>query len=288
MISPTASPIFRFLRDNGVEVRHPTPTDLRRNPLEVDHRKIIVIDGARAMTGGMNVADEYRDGWHDAMVSLRGPAVHDLQRVFLDTWHHFGGTPVAADDTVFAPLPAQAPGGSTIRILTTEPGGRDDVRQALMLAIGTARHEINLEMAYFSDRETVEALIDAAKRGVTVNLILPKGSNWSIMDAAAQHHFRAMIDAGIKIHVYPGMLHTKAFSVDGQWATIGTTNAHARGFYMNREVNPFFSDPQTVATINERLFAADMAKATLLTAPPRQTLGQRFGSWVMAKLSPLL
>ncbi|MBC7544895.1 MAG: hypothetical protein H7338_19395, partial [Candidatus Sericytochromatia bacterium] len=80
--SPTGSEIFDFMRQNGVDVRHFTAQSLK-NPTQVDHRKIIVADGQKAITGGMNIADTYRESWHDAIVTVEGPAGHDMQATFL-------------------------------------------------------------------------------------------------------------------------------------------------------------------------------------------------------------
>jgi cardiolipin synthase len=281
--SPTSSSIFDFLRANGVEVRHHATAGWNS---QADHRKIIVADGKKAMTGGMNVADEYRETWHDAMVTLEGPVVHDMQREFLRGWQDDGGSPVAADDTVFSPEVSRAGGSTPMRVVTSYP--QPNYERSLFAAIESAQRQINMEIPYFNDNALVDRLIAAAKRGVKVNLILPGKNDLAILDAGARVHFERLQAAGVSIRLYPDrVLHTKITTVDGTWATLGSGNADTRSLRLHREMNVNLSDPAAVATLDQRIFAADMAISKPVD-PVKVGLGQRVINRVVGWLNPLL
>lgn len=274
--SPTNSRIYDFLRSNGVEVRHHTPLAVNS---QITHRKMVIADGAKAMTGGMNIAEEYRSQWHDAMITIQGPSVHEMQRHFLETWKDVGGKPVAANEDVFAPLPAKASGNAQARVITTYP--RPDIQRSLFAAIDAARSHVNFETPYFTDDALVDRLVAAAKRGVTVNLVIPAVSDVGLVDKAARYHFQRLTEAGVKIHLYEGRtLHTKAATVDGVWGTIGSCNSDNRSLRLHRELNIAFSDAQTVAALDERLFAQDFKDSRVLKpAEAKQNWMGRLASW---------
>ncbi|MBC7543443.1 MAG: phosphatidylserine/phosphatidylglycerophosphate/cardiolipin synthase family protein [Candidatus Sericytochromatia bacterium] len=279
----TNSPLFEFLRQNGVEVRHHALSGVKS---QIDHRKIIVADGHTAMTGVMNIADDYRDTWHDTMITIQGPVVAEIQREFLRGWQDHGGSAIADNADVFPPLPAKAPGATAMRVVTTYPD--PDFQRTLFAAIDSAGREINLEMPYFSDETLVNKLIAAAKRGVKVNLVLPGKSDVGLMDAAAKAHFQRIKNAGITIYLYQGrIMHAKLATVDGVWGTIGSGNGDARSLRLHREMNVTLNDPAAVATLNERVFAADF-KASLKLETFQPTIGERMKNWVARKLAPVL
>lgn len=281
--SATGSPIMDFLRANGVEVRHHTPDGLHS---QVDHRKIIVADGKTAMTGGMNVGDEYQDSWHDVMATIDGPAVHEIQREFLRGWRDYGGSEVAADETVFAPEALQPVGDTPMRVVTTYP--QPNYERSLLAAVDAAQSRINMEIPYFSDDALIDRLVAAAKRGVKVTLILPAMNDLAIMDAAAKAQFGKLQAAGVAIRLYQGrVLHAKVTTVDGVWGTLGSGNADARSLRLHREMNVALSDPAAVATLDARIFAADLAASTPVpVAAPG--LAQRALDRVMRWISPVL
>lgn len=282
--NPTTSPIYDFLRANGVEVRHFTP-DLLHRPTQADHRKIVVADGTQAMTGGMNIGDEYRSQWHDVMVQVEGPVVGDLQRRFVDTWQTTGGT-ITDQAMLFPPSATNRAGSTTMRVLTTQPA--ESIRQGLFAAIDSAHDRINLEVPYFTDDDLVAHLIAAAKRGVDVHVIVPAESNHAIVDTAARHHAQALLDAGVHVHRFEGrMTHTKAASVDGMWGTLGSCNGDNLSLRVNREMNVTFSDPATVAQVDQELFAADIASSRPLQ-PQTMSWSERLATWAARLLNDTL
>jgi cardiolipin synthase len=281
--SPTSSPVFEFLRANGVEVRHHATAGWQS---QVDHRKIIIADGKTAMTGGMNIADEYRETWHDVMATIEGPAVHEMQREFLRGWQDHGGSPVTADDTVFAPAALKRHGQSAMRVVTTYP--QPNFERSLFAALDAAQKQINVELPYFSDDALVDRLVAAAKRGVKVNLVLAGTSDVAVMDLAAKAHFQRLQSAGVKIHLYQGrVLHAKVVTVDGVWATMGSGNGDARSMRLHREMNVNVSDPAAVATIDKRIFEADFA-ASKPGDQYKMGLGKRMLARIVSWVSPLL
>jgi cardiolipin synthase len=276
MGSPTGSAIFDFMRQNGVEVRHFTAQKLK-NPTQVDHRKIIIADGAKAITGGMNIADTYKHTWHDAIVTMEGPVVHDLQRTFAETWEMIGGSKIGNEASVFAPLPKTAPGTTGMRVLTTDPG--EDLRKATFMAIDGAKSQINIENPYFTDDALVDKIVQAAKRGVKVNIVVPAVSDVGIVKAASRHHFKRLIDAGAHVYMYKDrMVHTKAMTVDGVWGTMGSCNADNLSLRVNREMNVTFDDPSAVAQLDKDLFHQDFLHSTRLDTP-RMTFKQKAETW---------
>jgi cardiolipin synthase len=281
--SATGSSIMDFLRANGVEVRHHATEGLHS---QVDHRKIIVADGKKAMTGGMNIADEYKESWHDAMATIEGPAVHDIQREFLKGWRDFGGSEVKEDDTVFAPEALLPVGNTPMRVVTTYP--EPNFQRTLFAAIESAKRQINLEMPYFSDADLIDRLVAASKRGVKVNLVLPAINDLGVMDVAAKAQFEKLQAAGVTISLYQGrVLHTKVASVDGVWATMGSGNGDARSLRLHREMNVTISDPAAVATIDKRIFAADVT-ASKPAEQAQPGLAKRLLNRVVRWVSPVL
>jgi cardiolipin synthase len=276
MGSPTGSAIFDFLRANGVEVRHFTAQSLK-NPTQVDHRKIIIADGAKAITGGMNIADTYKNTWHDAIITMEGPVVHDLQHTFAETWTKIGGSDIGHDASVFAPLPKTPAGKTGMRVLTTDPG--QDIRQAAFHALDAAKSQINIENPYFTDDALVDKIVAAARRGVQVNIVVPAVSDVGIVKAASRHHFKRLIEAGAHVYMYKDrMVHTKAMTVDGVWGTIGSCNADNLSLRVNREMNVTFDDPEAVAQLDNDLFKQDFAHSTQLDTP-RMTLREQAETW---------
>ena len=282
------SNIYSYMQEHGVQVVHPHAETLT-DPSGIDHRKVLIVDGKRAMIGGMNIGDEYHytgaKDFHDVQVKVAGPVVADLQKNFLDDWHASGGKDVPADDSVFPPAAATPPGNADMRVLTTYPS--DELRKALFTAIDSAKSNINIEAAYFTDDGLVDKLIAAAKRGVQVNLILPGQSDNAAVDSAAQYHFKAMVAAGINLHMYEGRwMHTKAASVDHQWAMVGSCNFDNRSFDLDWEQDVILSDPQSVAKLDQALLEKDL-KATPLNTNPHQSTVQKAKTWLARRINSL-
>ena len=170
------------------------PAKVRGNGWKVnnrDHRKMLIVDGKIGFAGGINISDTYSKsspfrsksrprsekdvGWRDTHVRIEGPAVHAMQWLFIQNW-----TKQDADDlreADYFPNPVIA-GDKLVRILGSEPGGKFEIYKSMLLAIQEAKKSIHITCAYFvPDEQTLQALMDAAKRGVKVQLVLPSVSD---------------------------------------------------------------------------------------------------------------
>jgi len=251
----TPAEYFEQLRSHGIELCEYNPV----NPLKArrgwrvnnrDHRKILVVDGRVAFTGGINISAVYasssfarlrrkppvEDGWRDTHIETRGPIVADLQRLFLDAWARQCGPMDEGRALYFPDLPAQ--GDRVMRVAAGEPG-ESEIYAALLSAIERAERRVYLTMGYFvPDPRTLQALVDAARRGVDVQLALPGVSDFWAPLYAGRSHFQVLLDAGVRIHErHDAMLHAKTAVIDGVWSTVGSTNVDWRSFVHNAEAN---------------------------------------------------
>ncbi|TWI70160.1 cardiolipin synthase [Pseudoduganella lurida] len=231
------------------------PAKVRDNGWKVnnrDHRKMLIVDGKIGFTGGINISGNYSKsspfrskskpknkkdvGWRDTHVRIEGPAVQAMQWLFIRHW-----TTQDADDlreADYFPTPVIA-GDKLMRVLGSEPGGRYEIYKAMLLAIQEAKKSIHITCAYFvPDDQTVDALIDAAKRGVDVRLVLPSVSDSGLVFNAGRAVYDKLLENGVKIHELKlAVLHAKTVVIDGVWSTVGSANMDRRSFQHNSEVN---------------------------------------------------
>jgi cardiolipin synthase A/B len=215
-----------------------------------DHRKILVVDGRIGFTGGVNIAQDYARsslfrsrgranaelGWRDTHIRIEGPAVAALQWLFLDAW-----TKQRAEDLpdreYFPPLPEA--GNELVRVLASEPGSNHEIYKAYMLAMQQAKKSIHITVAYFvPDIQMIQALTDAARRGVDVSIVFPSVSDAGLVYYAARSFYSELLAAGVKIHEFQAsVLHAKTAVIDNAWSTVGSANLDLRSFLHNTEVN---------------------------------------------------
>ena len=251
--------IYNYLKCAGVNFMVHNDPLKGGDPLKADfrdHCKIIVADGKTAMTGGMNIANEYKNEWHDIMIRVKGEAVADIQNTFIRNFERSGGK-IQGKEKMFPPVD-NLNGFLPSRVVYTNEESRG-IEQSVFKAVDSAKKNIYVESPYFGDKEFVDKLIAAKKRGVDVKLVLPNVSDLPFADTSARAHFDDMQKAGIDIYLYTDkIIHAKAMSVDGVWATIGSANTSARGFGREREMNVAFSEPNTVKNIDKDLFENDI------------------------------
>jgi cardiolipin synthase len=225
-----------------------------------NHRKLMVVDGRVAFTGGINISSTYANsslfrskrkpdnldgskvGWRDTHVKIEGPAVAPLQWSFVNLWVQQEGGELPKADY----FPTLAPAGDKlIRVLAARPDGDSDIYKALVVAITEAKKSIHITAAYFvPDQQIVDALTDAAGRGVDVQLVLPGVSDHSMIRYAGQGFYDQLLKAGVKIHeLQVAVLHAKTAVIDGAWSTIGSANIDRRSFLHNYELNVVIIDP---------------------------------------------
>ena len=289
----TPAEYFDRLREAGVavcEFNPVSPTAGRKVALNHrDHRKILVVDGRVAYTGGINISDVYASGsasarrraergagWRDTHLEVRGPAVAAMQRLFLDSWARQDcGTRPDAD---FFPRLGRE-GDRVLRVLASSPDlPGNPIRDALLSAMAGAERSIHVTMAYFvPDPGTLQVLEAAARRGVDVQLVLPGFSDFWAVHAAGRARYGRLLEAGVRIHERrDALLHAKTAVVDGVWSTVGSANMDFRSFLHNDEVGVVVLG-EGFGREMERLFAEDVDRSVPVTldAWRRRGLGER-------------
>jgi cardiolipin synthase len=242
-----AGDFLHGLREAGVEIveYHPVaPWRARFSVNYRDHRKIMIVDGRVAFTGGLNIGDEYASladgggGWHDMHARVEGPAVAMLEHLFRRNWINAGGPPYAAHE-IDAEESVATPGTALAIVLgTDELKRRSSIRRAYVHAMKHARQTISIMNAYFiPDRGVRRALRNAVARGVQVKVVVPRRSDLRSVSYASQHLFAGLLKAGVRIFRWPErMMHAKTAVIDGVWTKIGSYNLDARSLHYNLEV----------------------------------------------------
>jgi len=208
------------------------------------HRKLLVIDGKVGFTGGVGIADQWRgnaqdeDHWRDTHFRMEGPVVGQVQAVFNDNWTKATGTVLDGPD-YFPAL--QHAGDMPAQMFSSSPtGGAESMHLMYLMAITSARKTIDLAAAYFvPDDLTIRTLIEAAKRGVQVRILMPgKIIDSDLVKAASRERWGELLAAGVKLAEYqPTMYHVKALIVDNLLVSVGSTNFDNRSFSINDEAN---------------------------------------------------
>ena len=208
-----------------------------------DHRKIVVVDGNTAYTGGINLADEYinqheRFGhWKDSVILLEGDAVWSMAVMFLSMWDHCCGWEEEFDRFRPAPSPAR-PWTGYVQPYTDTPLDQEPVGQSVYLnMIAKARKYIYITTPYLViDVATNTALCNAAKSGVDVRIITPHIPDKRYVFEVTRAHYPPLLKAGVKIYEYtPGFIHAKNFVVDDRFAVVGTVNLDYRSLFLHFE-----------------------------------------------------
>ncbi|MEO5722647.1 MAG: phospholipase D-like domain-containing protein [Chthoniobacterales bacterium] len=243
------------------------------------HRKLLIVDGKVGFIGGVGIADlwlgngDTPEHWRDNHYRVTGPVVAQLQAAFMDNWLKTEGT-VLHGTEYFPPL--SATGSYTAQAFKSSPRQGDmNIHLMYLLAIASAQRSLLIENAYFLPDELLrKSLIDAAKRGARVEIVVPgKHIDQGAVRAASRKHWPELIKAGIRIYEYqPGMTHVKLMIVDGALVSVGSGNFDLRSLRLNDEANmnvlsPAFAAEQT------RLFNKDKARSREITLDETGKLG---------------
>ena len=250
-----------------------------------DHRKLYVIDGAVAWTGGAGIEDHFRDGgFHDVMTRVTGDVVRQAQAAFLTSFRGHDG-PLQADLSKYFPEPAD-PGTTPIALAQVIPEGFVTATQAIREQIDGARTRLDVMNAYFTDREMIERIIAAARRGVKVRVVLSEESNNAPAEAAARHRYGELIAAGVELWELPGtVVHAKVIVADDV-VSFGTVNLDAWALYRDSEIMMIARSAELASAFEERLFEPDIARSK--PGEPPDGLRERLGSWLWDKLGYFL
>ncbi len=300
----TPQTFFDKMRNAGIHLLAFNPI----NPLKLigpwepnnrDHRKILIVDGKIGFTGGVNISGTYANsslfrskakrnakiGWRDTHIKIEGPAVAALQWIFLDNWAS-QNSPELPDSNFFPPL--QEVGDKLVRVLASESDGAHDIYKAYVLAIQEAKKTVHITCAYFvPDAQILQALTDAAQRGVDVKIILPGVTDSGLVFHAAQSFYSEMLAKGIKIYqLQISVLHAKTAVIDNVWATVGSTNIDTRSFLHNKEINVIVFGDEFGAAM-ENAFTEDLRISAEITTEKweQRPLSDRFKEWTARRLA---
>ena len=300
----TPKAFFERLTQGGIEVLEFNPVNplASKTPWLInnrDHRKLLIVDGRSAFIGGINISSVYSSGsvargtakaaantvaWRDTHIQIEGPVVGELQKLFMQTWQKQRGKPLAQKE-YFPALKVQ--GNEIVRAIGSTP---DDpyslIYLTLISAIGNAEKQVYLTNAYFvPDPQLLQALIDAAGRGVDVKLILPSHSDSATVFHAGRSHYSSLLEGGVKLHERVGaLLHSKTAVIDGVWSTVGSTNLDWRSFLDNDEINAVILGREFGQKM-QAVFARDLDASEAIDAErwKRRPLVFRLKEW-MARL----
>ncbi|MDR5836745.1 cardiolipin synthase [Caballeronia sp. LZ034LL] len=289
---------LHMLRDAGAEViqyHKPHWTGLGRMN-DRTHRKLLVIDGRIGFTGGVGIADEWtghaqdEKHWRDTHFWVEGPAVGQMQAVFMDNWIKATGN-VLHGPRYFPEI--DAAGDGLAHMFSSSPsGGSDDMQLMYLMAITAATHSIHLSSAYFvPDKLTINAIVEAAKRGVRVRIITPgKRIDTHTVREASRACWGDLLAAGVEMFEYqPTMFHCKLIVVDEYLVSVGSTNFDSRSFKLNDEANLNVYD-RDFARRQTAIFDDDVTRAKRITLDDwrRRPLTEKLLERVVSMLDPQL
>jgi cardiolipin synthase A/B len=233
-----------------------------------NHRKLLIADGRKAFTGGMNIGKKYmgprtsKEQWRDVAAEIEGPALPDLQALFLDDWAFSTGETLPAG--LLFPPPVRFirgdPPPCALQVATSGPDRiTRPIYEGVFAAFTAAQRRLWIETPYFVPDDGIgAALRNAALRGVDVRLIVPGTSDLWIVTLAGRSYFDEMMAAGVRIFLYlPTNLHSKVLVVDDDVGVIGSPNVDMRSFFLNFELGVFLYDRQQIEALAEG-FLADL------------------------------
>ena len=236
-----------------------------------NHRRAIVIDGEVGFTGGMSVSDIWlghaqdAEHWRDMMFRVTGPLARSLQSAFVDLWVSSSGELLIDPKNYPVNAPASTAGVERFIHLASSPADDDQsMAYFFLLPILSARESIYLAAPYFiPDRQLQSALVEKAKSGVDVRLMLPgpHTDNW-ITRASAQARYQELLEAGAKIYEYqPTFMHAKYGLIDGKWSIIGSPNLNSRSRQLDEE-NAIGIDDAAFGAALKATFINDLERST--------------------------
>ena len=260
-----------------------------------DHRKIVVIDGEIGYTGGMNVADYYLVGteqvgeWRDMHCRIEGPAVNELQDIFIRFWEKLTKEKLT-DEKYFRGTEA---GNKMVGIATREPHTTNKImRQFYISALDNAKDSVKIVNPYFCPTSSViKALKRCAERGVKMDIIMSSRYDVPLVPDVVYYNLRKLMKRGAKIWRYrPGFHHSKIMMVDGKYCTVGSTNLDARSLRFDYEINALIIDKDVTRQLDDK-FIEDTKKCDLLTEEEykrSRSTWKRFRGWLGHLLTPFL
>ena len=270
---------IELMEDAGVEIAvynplRPYQPNFWYRPFRVNnrtHRKLLIVDGKIGFTGGVGIADEWGGHaedpkhWRDNHYRVEGPVVAELQATFLDNWLRTNGSVLHGND-YFPSLSADGPYKAQAFKSSARSSG-ESVRLMYLMSISSAAKSVRLANAYFvPDKLAIDTLLEAAHRGVNIEIIVPgRHIDRETVRQASHATWPKLLEAGIRIYEYqPTMFHCKYMIVDGIWVSVGSSNFDARSFRLNAEANLNVLDAR-FAVEQTRIFEQDKAQSKEIT-----------------------
>jgi len=300
----TAAAFFDQMRQTGIAVLEYRPL----NPFEVtlqwsfshrNHRKMLVVDGRIAFTGGINIDEVYASGlhssgakvnlssWRDTDIEIEGPVVAEFQKIFINEWVYQKGPTLNPRN--YFPKPEQA-GNQIVRVISSIPERFSLIYVVLISAIRNSQNNIYITDAYFAPgRQFLHALAKASREGVDVRLLLPSESDAPFIISAQRSQYEDLLKSGVKIYEWRGkMLHAKTATIDGVWSTVGTSNLDWWSIARDNELNAIILSHSFGDQMN-LMFMNDIENATQIDLEQWKQRGfverlEEFGAWSIAPL----
>lgn len=296
---------FERLRDNGINVLSyrslfdAKPWNLHNR----NHRKILVVDGKVGFTGGLNFTRKYRfssenppaeerfgEAWRDTHIKIQGPAVAELQRAFLRNWAAQADRPLQPAD-YFPQLSSLGDDAVLVTVAEGGDGRASPIFEHYIEAIRAANDRVWIVQAYFiPTEEMIQALIDAADRGVDVRLIFPRRTDNGLTVPATRSYYSELLENGVRIFEYRRThLHAKTALIDNNWSTVGSSNLDTLSYLYNDELNAIILDEEFNALLADS-FKDDMSESDEITAEQwaQRGLWPRTKELVARLLKPIL
>ena len=273
------------------------------------HRKLCLVDSEVAFCGGINILDDFHDPTYgrlehprfDFAMRVTGPLVEQVRATMLRLWlrleaaqklrqAHLGGVlgslragRPGSQISVEQPDAAQHPLANAALVLRDNVRNRGRIERAYRLAIARARSEVIIANAYFvPGRKMRNALVRAARRGVTVQILLQGRYEYFMQYYAARPIYGTLLAAGVQIYEYaPSFLHAKVAVIDGEWCTVGSSNLDPLSLLLAREANVLVQDEAFSSALRGRLVQAMAHSGKRMDAQEyaRRPLRQRIGEW---------
>ena len=294
---------LKMLNDRGIEIIRFDPMKFPyiNHAFSRDHQKIVIIDGKKGFTGGMNIADYYINGlpgigpWRDMHLCVEGSVVTGLQKAFLYVWNNetkqnIGGKeyfPYGEDCTY---EPEQL--GKQVAIVQRVPHKSPDaIRRAYIEAMDAAEHHIRIVTPYFTPVKSLrKSIYRALKRGVRVEIMISEKCDISFSPDGGFYYANRFRKAGAHIYVYKGGFHhTKVMTVDDRFCTVGSANLNSRSMKYDYEINAFIFDLQTTWELDE-IYKKDKTDSERMTKEYYRKRGawRNFVGWFAHLLTPVI
>ena len=259
--------------------------DWRQDELgRIDHRKLYVVDGVVAWTGGAGVEDHFQDRrFHDVMVRVTGDVVLQAQAVFLAGFAGHGG-PLPDDLGKYFPKQPRS-GVTPIAVVQVVPGGFVSATQAMRELIDGSQHRLDIMNSYLVDTDIVRRLIRASERGVKVRVVVSQTWNTGLASVALRHHYADLTGAGVAVWEYgEAIIHAKLIVADDR-VMFGSVNVDTWSLYRDFEMAMIAEDAETAAALTELVFEPDIERSR----PGVPLSGwAAFRSWAAQKLAYFL